>query len=899
MRHFFAWVLLFALSTPLAAQQTPTPTPEQLRMLQSLPSDQQGELLKQFGLDSGSSSVDDALEFPQLTRPREQIEDVDQELRVVGNDTLVITFEVIAEDAEEIEQLKSDPLLSPFIGTRSYLLSDAGDLLLPGVATIPLAGLTEEQIALRLAAEAALSVFSVTANILPIEPTGVDALAYFGYELFEDVPTSFAPATDIPVTANYVMGPGDQVQIQLYGNENTSFSLVVSRDGDITLPEIGPISVAGLSFDAARAEIVERVSEQKIGVRTSVTLGELRSIRIFVLGDVNQPGSYTVSGLSSMTNAIFLSGGVSLSGSLRNIQLKRRGVLVGTLDLYDLLLNGDTSADKRLQPGDVIFVPPVGDRVGIEGEVGRPAYYELRGRTTAMGLVRLAGGLKSTAHAPTGRIERVTDAGDRQIIDADLSTQAGQSVAVQDGDVLRVFPVLDRLDDSVELLGHVRRPAQYQWQEGLRLTDLIPSLAVLKSKADLGYVLVRREIDDDGQIVALSTDLEAAFAAPNSTHNLLLQPRDQVIVFETGPARGARLIEMLDQLQSQANDGTQVAQVSIGGSVHSEGVYPLEEQMRVSDLIRAGGGFTDSAFLTTAELTRYLIGDDGARKTILVNVDLAAILAGDEIANLDLLPYDFLQIRETPEWRGQQAVTIGGEVRFPGVYPIKRGETLMSVLQRAGGLTDLSFVEGSVFTRESLKQREEEQIDTLISRLEADLASLALQSSQTDGNVQQAFTFGQSLLAQLRESEASGRLVIDLGDILANSPGSEHDITLKDGDVLLIPQRTQEVTVIGEVQYATSHLFEAGLDRDDYLASSGGLTSKADAKRIYVVRANGQVVASSGTKWLRRVGGTEIRPGDTIVVPIDADRIAPLTLWSSITQIVFNLAVAVTAINSF
>ncbi|MEM7610292.1 MAG: SLBB domain-containing protein [Pseudomonadota bacterium] len=749
MRYFVIWIALLVF-TPAIAQQVPTPTPEQLQMLQSLPESQRAELLEQFGLDPNTITDANSLEFPDLTRPRDDEEEPDDTLRVVGNETIVIGFTFDDSDDEITERLDAAPALAALSGTRAYKLDAKGELLLPGVATIPLAGLDDEQIALRLSAEPALSVFEATAQILPLTPTGVDALDYFGYELFSDVPTTFAPATDVPVPAAYVMGPGDELRVQFFGKENATFTAVVTRDGDINLPEIGPVAVTGLTFTAARQEIIDRVSEQKIGVRASVTMGELRSIRIFVLGDVNRPGSYTVSGLSTMTNALFLSGGIKTSGTLRNVHLKRNGQLVGTLDLYDLLLRGNTRDDRRLLPGDVIFVPPVGVRVGVEGEVGRPAYYELESATTASEIVSLAGGMTPMAFPPSGRIERVTERGDRRIVNTDLSTEAGRSVRVRDGDVLRIFPVLDRLDDSVELLGHVRRPAQYQWSDGLRLTDLLPSPVLLKPQADLGYILIRREPADDARIEVLSADLNAALAAPESDANPLLKPRDQVIAFENGPTRGAALAEILEQIESQATDGSDVRRVSIGGRVQAEGAYPFESGMRISDLIRAGGGFTESAFLTEAELTRYLVGEDGVRRTTLINIDLAALLAGDTMADEYLMPHDYLAIKEIPEWRGQETVTIGGEVRFPGVYPIKRGESLASVINRAGGLTDLSFVDGSVFTREILKQREEEQIETLISRLEADLTALALQSAQTDGDMQQAFVFGQGLLSQLR-----------------------------------------------------------------------------------------------------------------------------------------------------
>ncbi|MEL6215202.1 MAG: SLBB domain-containing protein, partial [Pseudomonadota bacterium] len=657
------------------------------------------------------------------------------------------------------------------------------------------------------------------------------------------------------------------------------------------------VSLVGLTFDEARATIIDRIAEQKIGVRATVTIGELRSIRVFVLGDVNEPGSYVVSGLSTITNALLLSGGIRTSGTLRNIQLKRNGRLIGTLDFYDLLLRGDTRKDRRLLPGDVIFVPPVGDRIAVEGEVERPAYYELNGRTNAADIVDLAGGLTPFAFAPTGRIERVSERGDRQIIDAKLATGTA-SIEMRDGDVLRIFPILDRLDRSIELVGHFRRPTPYQWREGLRLSDVLPSPVLLKPQADLGYLLIRREPEEDGRIDILSADLNAALASPGSEEDPLLMPRDRIFAFPMGPSRGTVLRLMLEEIERQTTNGQQVRKVSIAGQIRSAGEYPLEPGMRVSDLLRAGGGFTSSAYLDDAELTRYVVGEDGVRRTTLIQVNLKAIIAGDAFADERLEPYDYLNIREVPEWREQETVEVLGEVRFPGTYPIKRGESLSSVIERAGGLTDLSFPDGAVFTREILKQREEEQIETLISRLEADLASLALQTAAiADGNTQQAFAFGQSLLGQLRESEATGRLVIDLASVLKRERGAE--IRLRDGDTLLIPQVVQEVTVIGEVQYATSHLFDADLDRGDYIARSGGLTSKADSKRIYVVRANGQVVANSGSAWLRRVGGTDIRPGDTIVVPIDADRMAPLTLWSSVTQIVYNLAIAVAAVNSF
>jgi protein involved in polysaccharide export with SLBB domain len=323
--------------------------------------------------------------------------------------------------------------------------------------------------------------------------------------------------------------------------------------------------------------------------------------------------------------------------------------------------------------------------------------------------------------------------------------------------------------------------------------------------------------------------------------------------------------------------------------------------MTVADLVRAGGGLRDAAYEARAELTRLEVNEKGeGRRTQVIEVDLAAALRGDLTADVRLAPYDYLNIKQVPEWGKQGVVQVQGEVRFPGTYPIRRGETLKSVIDRAGGLTSLAFPEGSVFLRKDLQERERQQLETLANRLQADLATIALQSSQVDGAAKgaQALAVGQQLLTQLQTTEPVGRLVIDLQDVLAAQTGNAADVLMRDGDRLLVPQRSQEVTVLGEVQNATSHFYREGIGRDEYISLSGGLTARADKGRIYVVRADGSVVAKQSSAWFGR-SNTDIRPGDAVVVPLEADRIRPLTLWTSVTQILYNIAVAVAAINSF
>ncbi len=433
----------------------------------------------------------------------------------------------------------------------------------------------------------------------------------------------------------------------------------------------------------------------------------------------------------------------------------------------------------------------------------------------------------------------------------------------------------------------------------MRLSDVLPSFDDLKPHADIHYVLIRREAPRDRAVSILSADLARALAGPKGAADIELAPRDRITVFDLEGGRDRIVAPLIDELRLQAKLNQPLQVVSVGGRIKAPGQYPLENGMRITDLIRAGGSLEDAAYSGGAELVRYTAIDGEYRQTELIDIDLAAVLRGDPSANLQLEPYDYLNIKELPQWRDQEEIEIGGEVRFPGRYPIKRGETLRSVLQRAGGLTELAFPEGSIFLREDLKKREQRQIEILASRMQTDIAVLALQATQAAVGAQssQALSIGQSLLTELRNTQAVGRLVLNLEAIMASAPGSSADIVLKSGDRLLIPKKTQEVTVLGEVQTATSHLYQPGLTRDEYINLSGGTTQKADAKRIYVVRASGSVVASSNG-WFKR-SGAQMRPGDTIVVPLDAERMRPLPLWTAVTQIVYNLAIAAAAVSSF
>jgi len=833
--------------------------------------------------------------------------------------------------------------------------------------------------------------------INPVPKAVSGRLQPFGYDLFAGVPTTFAPATEIPVPTDYVIGPGDTIEVQLFGKDNRSLSLTVDRQGQIPFPGVGPIGVAGQNFAQLREMLMERVAQHMIGVRASVSMGELRSIRVFVLGDVNHPGSYTVSALSTITNALFVSGGIKPMGSLRNIALKRSGRTLATLDLYDLLLRGDTSGDRRLLPGDVIFVPPVGATVGVAGEVRRPAIYELNDDQSAAGVVELAGGVLPNALVSEVQLERIAGAEGRVMLDLNLQQPADRKRALRDGDVLRIFSVADKLDRVVLLAGHVTRPGSYQWQPRMRITDLIPGLDLLLPKPDLNYVVIRRELPPDRRLEVVTVRLDQALEKPRSAANIELQPRDRVMIFALSEDRTEPLAGVIKQLRQQSVTPTEAPVVAILGEVRFPGDYPLTASMRISDLLQAAGQLQDQGdldyallerydaatrrwqilqlplepllatpgsaadlplqradkllifnryqprqallepllqrqrlqadrqqhngvvtiggsvrfpgdyplvsgmrlsqlltaagdlqqqgYTATAELTRYQVDADLRRTTHHLSVDLAALLDGDAAADLDLQPFDVLQIKQIPAWNEQLRVTLAGELRFPGEYRVRRGESLRELLQRAGGTSELAYPQGAFFSRAALRAKEQREIERMRERLRGDLAATSIADAQADAGTAQAVAAAQGLLDRLDSTDATGRLVIDLNAVLVGKA----DIQLQDGDRLLIPKLPQEVSILGEVQQPTSHLYQPGLRREDYIRRSGGMTAKADEERIYVVRANGAVLSGDRSVWFRS-SAQEIQRGDTIVVPLDIERMSPLTLWSTIADIAQKVA---------
>ena len=777
----------------------------------------------------------------------------------------------------------------------------------------------------------------------------LEETARFGMDLFNAEISTFSPVDDALVPDEYKLGPGDVLVIQFFGKENEQYSLNVSRQGDISLPRLGPISLAGLSFKDAEALIQRRVEEQLIGVQAIISMGRLRAISVFLAGEVANPGSYAVSALSTVTQALFVAGGISEIGSLRSIQVKRSGRTVGSFDVYDLLVRGDVSGDLRLQSGDVVFVPPYSNLVEVEGAVRRPLRYELTSSETIEDLIRIAGGFNSNAHRQSAVLERNSTVSELpELRNLDLTNKRDLSLGMQDGDLLRIAESTEHFENQVTLEGAVVRPGNYAWEQGSRVSDLVRSIGGdLLPDVDLNYALIVRLKNARRDIEVQQFDLGAAVLNKGSSFDPRLQQKDRVLIFgladeeiladeqaeEEERLRLEKQMQLVDlgffsqsdalarleaeilgepkeieskeayrrqdllkpvlaKLRAQAREGQPVRIVSISGAVKVPGHYPLKQGDKLFDLIRAAGGLTDAAFLDGAEFRR-VVDTSGRVRSEFSEISIAGFgISADPSENFELQSRDHLTVREVPDWIPEHTVTLTGEVRFPGSYLFGKGESLGDVLERAGGLTEDGFAAGALFTREVIRERETEQAKQYAEQIIGSYAAATLTREELQSNYEEI----QQISQRLETYDGIGRMVIDLESIIAGDGAA--DVSLLDGDELIIPQRSNSISVVGEVQRAATHSYQSGFDLDDYLELSAGVTKRADKRSIYVVKANGSVFSYGSRKhWFQFSSrDSRLEPGDAIVVPIDNEYQDRFSFWADVTQILYQGGLAVAAI---
>ena len=691
----------------------------------------------------------------------------------------------------------------------------------------------------------------------PLKRFGSDVFLRRNGSTNQLAPNTRETPLDVPAGPAYVVGPGDSLTIDLWGGTSQSVNRVIDREGKLNLPEAGEVQVAGLTLERAQGVIAEALKRQYRDVQVAVTVGRLRSLRVFVVGDVQRPGAYDISSLSTPLNALYAAGGPTSVGSLRMLRHYRGKLLLGEIDLYDFLLHGVQSED-RLQAGDTILVPPSGPQVTVYGAVKRPAIYELKGETTLANLLQDAGGATVTAALAHIVIDRIDANRQRETVTLDLpasrdpeAARAAIAVfAVRDGDRVHISPILPYSQRLVYVEGHVARPGRMPYRDGMHLSDVLHSYRdLLPEPADRGEIL--RLVPPDLHPETINFNVPDALIGNN---NIALEPFDTIRVFGRYEA--------------------DAPQVTIGGEVLRPGTYSLSEGMTVAQLVRMAGGFKRDALLTDADLTSYqVIG--GTR----VVSDRTSIRIGDAVDHNDssadpvLKAGDTLTIHQLTGWNDiGSSITIEGEVAHPGIYGFAQGERLSSVLRRAGGFRDTSYPAGAVLIREDVRKLEEKSREELIRQIETSSAAARIRPSIGPGDQSATLQLIQQqqteVLSRLRSQPPTGRLVIHVSDDITSWQGTPADIEVRAGDVLRVPKRPGFVLVSGQVYNSSAITFTPGKTAGWYLRRAGGANEIANKGDIFIIRANGSVVGRSSGLWPDHdVLSAELEPGDVVVVP--------------------------------
>ena len=784
--------------------------------------------------------------------------------------------------------------------TRNY--SDLGRLgqanSTPAMIVLPPEPLTEFQ----------KFIASTTGQVLPI----------YGANLFRQVPSTFAPLSMAPVPSNYVIGPGDELRIRTWGQVNFQDNVQVDRSGEVYLPQVGPVHVAGLPYSDLDRHLRHAIGRVYKNFDLFANIGQIRSIQVYVTGQARRPGVYTVSSLSTLVDALFASGGPSVEGSMRHIELRRGGQTVTDFDLYMLLVHGDKSKDVSLLPGDVIFIPPVGPQAAITGSVRNPAIYELRNDMHPMPqssqgkslqtnpaedaapsespenlgeLIADAGGVTAVAAKTRISIERTADHQDRSAMEVGDDAK-GLETPLADGELVRVLPILPAYEKTVMLRGNVANPGRFAWHPGMRLSDLIPDQQSLITR---DYWWKRAQLG-----------LPAPEFEPVPSLGLMRQPNENQPVKLQFPPPGASY-----QGSSQGANGAPQSAYSMSPNGQQGGAYgsqtdafapamgkngqPLTAQQRASNSSVAEQELqvegtaprpaqrTQVSQLAPAIDWSYAVIQRQNPKTLqteLIPFDLGKlVLDHDSSQDLELEAGDVVTIFsqadvKVPITQQTMLVKLSGELAHPGVYSVRPGETLRQLVEHAGGLTPDAYLYGSDFTRESTRAMQQVRIDEYVQSLSMQIqrsdmaaaASPAAAQNLAGGNVAQLNE--ANLIASLRQIRATGRIVLNFKP---NSRGTTSipDIVLRDGDQFMVPSVPAVVNVVGAVNDQNSFLYIPGHKVGDYLQVAGGLTINADRKQQFLIRADGEVVGYLANKglWSDKFDDIKVYPGDTIMAP--------------------------------
>lgn len=670
-------------------------------------------------------------------------------------------------------------------------------------------------------------------------------LKVFGAELFRNSSISFEPNLRLATPLNYQLGPDDELNIDIYGYSEANYKLRISPEGNINIPYVGVVSVGGQTIEQASQRIRSRLATVYPNMRSgntkvNISLGNIRSIKVTLLGEVTRPGTYTLSSLSTVFNALYSSGGPAKNGSFREIQIIRNNHVIANLDVYEFLLRGFQRNNIRLQDQDIIMIPPYKKRVEFSGEVKRPAIFEATANETLEDVIRFAGGFTSEAY--TARIKVIQNTAKERRI-TDVAAAAFDTYNPQNGDKYFAEPILDRFENRVSITGAVFRPGQYQLDQGLTLGQLITKAEGVTEDAFLprGYI-TRLRADNTPELISF----DLAKILNGTSADIRLQREDEVTI-------------------SSIFDLREEYQVSIEGEVRSPGTVDYAENMSLEDLIVLSGGFKEGASPKRIEISRRVKDSEaGAANSRIaqvyqVDVDRNLVIQGPKFI---LQPFDIVSVRNAAGYEVQRQVRVEGEVLYPGTYTITRkDERISDLIKRVGGLTDIAYLSGASLIRSDASEKGSGK--NKINTDEQDQKKLVklqrLQATVKDSTdiVQQ-----QTLLR-------NDYVGIDLARIL-EKPKSKLDLILEEGDVLRVPKQLQTVKVSGEVLYPTTSIYNGGKSFRQYISDAGGFSDNSLKKRSYVIYANGSV--RSTKKFFFFNNYPMVKPGAEIFVPKEVER---------------------------
>jgi protein involved in polysaccharide export with SLBB domain len=709
-----------------------------------------------------------------------------------------------------------------------------------------------------------------------------EALVHFGHALFDPRREPGIGAEAYPVPEDYVVGPGDEVVVRLWGRVEGTHRMLVDREGKIFFPKMGPMHVAGKTYAELQA-FLRRKTGAIAEARADVSLGQVKGFLVSVVGEVRVPGRFHVSSFHTVLQAIERAEGIRDIGSFRRVTLKRGPDAGREIDVYDFLLRGEVGRDVLLRSGDAVFVPVAGPLVAVAGEVRRQAIYELKEEKTVGDVLAMAGGLSPSAYGRRLQVERLEGRLSRVVLDLALEDAMGPlpPLELKDGDILRVLAILPEEENVVRVEGSVHRPGKYEWKPGLTVGSLIPDETFFRRDTFFDYALITRLAGPERRREAVPVDLRRIVLERDPAADVPLEPGDTLMVYNKDAFR-------------------ERPRATVGGEVRRPGEYEILPNMRVSDLVKTGGDLTPNASPEEAELSRR----EPEGTVSLVRIRLADALAGVESEDLPVRDGDILMVRPIPDLQEARYITLSGEVRSPGIYAARKGERLSSILRRAGGFTEGANLRGAVFTRVSVQRRQQEVIDGTILQLEQEVARIAAREGAAAFDAEdveaqkQILEARRALLATLRKVRAQGRIIVRLRPAEALE-GTGDDLLIEQGDALEVPRAAEVVNVVGRVYNATAVVYDSkNRKAGHYLNKVGGPTEDADRDNIFVVRADGSVATSAtireGLWFAGRTALLEasLEPGDTIVVPEKLAYPRLMKEVKDITQILYQIAVA-------